>query len=422
MMRTMVTFEIIGDVPTWEQFEAALQPLGSVSGVASATIRSSSNRSSMSSSHWVTLDMELVGPAKPTLRQMYEAVSRRAMLAPLRLSGPVARSTISTTKRHEVLSRPTTCSSRRRCAAPRSLAFWKLVLCLHSYRLIGAARLNTGRWAASSSSHYDPYSFWHCRGCSVQPMAQYHTIRTRHSCSKSGRCTDVCPHLPEGQALYKDSVYVILALFRHHDCCRWRTCRAPQHPAPCIRLCILAPPRTGARRAWLWRLLFGVRAWMPPGHARMRRVCLDGLGVYAGIGTSRQDRTPYAATPAGIPYGTISTSGGNMRVLACGCGTLGGYQDGCGLHPAGVAKCLPIPVAASSSALFGYPPHRIWQTPTAIPGYRAVTMSAIGKPCGSESAAQQARAADAAARRQDRGYFETWFRPDRFPDLWRRRG
>jgi hypothetical protein len=87
MMRTIVTLEIVGDVPTWEQFEAALQPLKSVSGVASATIRSNSNHSATSASHWATLAVELVGPDKPTLRQMYEAVSRRAMHAPLRLSG-----------------------------------------------------------------------------------------------------------------------------------------------------------------------------------------------------------------------------------------------------------------------------------------------------------------------------------------------
>src|SRR5262249_34819586 len=87
MMRTMVTLEIIGDVPTWEQFEAALQPLGSVSGVAEATIRSSSNRASTSASHWATLDVELQGLDRRALRQIYEVVSRRAMRPPLRLSG-----------------------------------------------------------------------------------------------------------------------------------------------------------------------------------------------------------------------------------------------------------------------------------------------------------------------------------------------
>jgi hypothetical protein len=87
MMRTMVTLEIIGDVPTWEQFEAPLQLLSSISGVASATIRSSSNRSSTSASHWATLDVELVGSDKHALRQMYKAVSRCAMRAPLQLSG-----------------------------------------------------------------------------------------------------------------------------------------------------------------------------------------------------------------------------------------------------------------------------------------------------------------------------------------------
>src|SRR5687767_12105491 len=37
---------------------------------------------------------------------------------------------------------------RRRLAAARSCAFYNLVLCLHSYRLIGAARLNADRSAA----------------------------------------------------------------------------------------------------------------------------------------------------------------------------------------------------------------------------------------------------------------------------------
>jgi len=87
MMRTTVTLEIIGDIPAWERFESALQMVGSVSGVVSATIRSSSNHSSTSSSHWATLEVELAGLDKPALRQLYEAVSLRAMRAPLRLSG-----------------------------------------------------------------------------------------------------------------------------------------------------------------------------------------------------------------------------------------------------------------------------------------------------------------------------------------------
>jgi hypothetical protein len=87
MMPTTITLEIIGDVRTWEQFEDALQSLGRLSGVTSTTIRSSSNRLSTHSSHWATVDIELIGPDKPALRQLYEIVSRRAMRAPLRLSG-----------------------------------------------------------------------------------------------------------------------------------------------------------------------------------------------------------------------------------------------------------------------------------------------------------------------------------------------
>jgi hypothetical protein len=87
MMRTTVTLEIIGDVPTWGQLEAALQPLGNIVGVASITIRRSSNHTPTSASYWATLDVELVGPDKPALRQMYEAVSRHARCAPFRLSG-----------------------------------------------------------------------------------------------------------------------------------------------------------------------------------------------------------------------------------------------------------------------------------------------------------------------------------------------
>jgi hypothetical protein len=87
MMRTTITLEIIGDTPTWEQFEEAIQSLRAVPGVISTMIRRNSNRASMGSLHWATVDVELLGTDKVVLRKIYQAVSHGATVSPLRLNG-----------------------------------------------------------------------------------------------------------------------------------------------------------------------------------------------------------------------------------------------------------------------------------------------------------------------------------------------